>query len=390
MMRLKRTRAGIFASLLLLTACLVIAYADEIKIKVVAENATIRMKPSVESDVIEDAVPLNSVFAAMKKEGEWYEIRYRSKVGVLVTGYIHQMYVAEVKEEQPTISVTETVVKEPIKQTLPSENIPKKFAVSLGFGIGSGSFINSASSFSYSWGPFRALDSISENGTINHSLKNPFGLGFSLSYEIASGFGVCLKLDYNFKQTLTTTTEASVYKVIFHVSGGTTISGDKKWDASGELSLLPVSLNAFYRIPTGSALVPYVTAGVTYFTGKFSAATTTGYAYSWVVSTTQYIDYLSIPLKIDKSLSAIGGNIGAGLDFYLSPGIALNVDAVYFLGAKSDETWQVAPGTYPANWAPALSFIVNQADAGAFQEKISKLNLNLSYFKFGGGIKILF
>jgi len=76
-----------------------ISYAQKQRIKVVVRNASIRMQPNVDSEVVLNP-PAGSTFEAENKLGDWYEVKFTSDIGVLITGYIHSMFV-EVIEEQP-------------------------------------------------------------------------------------------------------------------------------------------------------------------------------------------------------------------------------------------------------------------------------------------------
>jgi len=76
-----------------------ISHAQKQRIKVTVRNASIRMQPNVDSEVVLDP-PLGSTFEVEKKLGDWYEVKFTSDIGVLITGYIHSMFV-EVIEEQP-------------------------------------------------------------------------------------------------------------------------------------------------------------------------------------------------------------------------------------------------------------------------------------------------
>ena len=83
--RLKVVICLILAAVIVFTAD---AYAEKLKIRVVVDSARIRLKPDLQGEIIKNP-PLGSVFEVEKQEGDWYEIRVRTEVGVLITGYIH-------------------------------------------------------------------------------------------------------------------------------------------------------------------------------------------------------------------------------------------------------------------------------------------------------------
>lgn len=85
---------SLMIGLLLLPAA---ARCEKQKVKVVVEKASIRLKPNLESEVIASPT-VDTIFDVEKKIGEWFEIKFYSKIGVLITGYVHQMFVELVRE----------------------------------------------------------------------------------------------------------------------------------------------------------------------------------------------------------------------------------------------------------------------------------------------------
>jgi len=82
-------------------------HAQEKLIEVVAENAKIHVQPDATSDVIQNA-PLNQIYNMIKKVGSWYEIQFTTeRLGIQMTGYIHEKYVKVLGEEprEPAVAV---------------------------------------------------------------------------------------------------------------------------------------------------------------------------------------------------------------------------------------------------------------------------------------------
>jgi hypothetical protein len=385
-------RSRAFLGLLILWGCALTVQAAEIKIKVVAENASIRSKPGIDGTVIEEKLPLGAVYLSAKKEGEWYEVKYRSKLGIQLTGYIHEMSVEVVKEGEEATGVP----KQPpaVRSLGPGrERGAANVEIGLIFGLSSGTFMNDSSSYSYSWGPYVELVSVSEQGSITHKLKTPFAtMGGFLTYYFGGGFGIRLGFDYNPKQSLSGAN--SNFRMSWtwtQASGGIAGSREKNWAVNGDVSVSPLNLNLIYKLQAGRSFAPYFTAGLTYFLAKANLSTSLGYGFSWLSADqrTQYIDYFIIPVTLSKSLNKAGGNVGAGLDLLLTPNFGLNIDAAYYIGPSQDVLWPVQAGSYPADY---YDVTLNLAPQGAttFQDKISKLNFKLSYFRIAGGLKILF
>lgn len=99
----------IIAFILLLPA---ISHAQQKqRIKVIVRNASIRLQPNVDSEVILSP-PIGSTFEVEKKIGEWYEIKFSSELGVLITGYIHSMFVDVIVAE---LEPEPEIVQEPVQ-----------------------------------------------------------------------------------------------------------------------------------------------------------------------------------------------------------------------------------------------------------------------------------
>ncbi|UCE20763.1 MAG: outer membrane beta-barrel protein [Candidatus Aminicenantes bacterium] len=85
------------------------------RIKVVAQNASVRMQPNTESEVILSP-PVGSTFEVEQKIGDWYEIKFSSEIGVLITGYINSRFV-EVIEAEPVRVEKKEPIRKPARPT---------------------------------------------------------------------------------------------------------------------------------------------------------------------------------------------------------------------------------------------------------------------------------
>jgi hypothetical protein len=387
----------IIISLLILPTFL---QAEKQKIRVVVMNASIRLQPNMESEVI-DNPPVGSVFEVERKIGEWYEVRYQSKVGVMITAYIHEMLVElESAAPRPERKVTPQPRREVIRRTPPSPPIrhqPQrvrfpKFEFILTGGYCLGYSLTENLSYSYDWS-YWLLDSVTESGELAQKLSKPFGLGAAFNILFTESLGIQLRFDYNTKSSFTDDSSSS-YNIIWEWFDRSSYSGEEEWTVEGDVSLLTISGNLIYRIPVSGMIVPSFSAGLTYFSGNMEADTTQGYALTWTEGDWQYIDYIYLPFTLDVSISGIGGNIGAGVDILFSPNAAFNIEARYFITKKIEEYWTVVGGRYTGNNFPSISWTIDEdwaAEINDFiKEEIDPTVLNPSFFKISVGIKVTF
>jgi hypothetical protein len=385
---MKRNFQGKVLLCLVLTLLLIlpaVANAQKQKIRVVVENASIRIRPDIQSDVIRKP-PVGTVFDVEGKEGEWYEIRVRTEVGVLITGYIHEMFVEKVAEKKP--EPEREVVRRPVQpvtRAAPQKVTRGEFVISGGYNMGYSISESLSYSDSFSGG---VLQSATASGTLTQGLKKPLGFGAAVNYYFAKGFGIQLRVDINSKAKITN--GLSDYSLTWSWTTRGPYTEEEAWDSTGDVSLTVLSGNFIFKPPTAGMIAPVISAGVSYFTGSLKVDTTGAYATTWTYGGYRYVDYFDIPAIIDASVSGIGFNIGGGADIKFSRNVALNIDARYFVKSKIEEPWELSAGQYESNINTDWTLTLEQEDIEELQEAIPLFEFNPSFFKISGGIKFMF
>jgi len=69
------------------------------RVKVVAEQANIRLRPSITSIIIYQA-PQGSIFKLIAKEGEWYKIEFQTETGETSQGFVHESLVVRLEPKK--------------------------------------------------------------------------------------------------------------------------------------------------------------------------------------------------------------------------------------------------------------------------------------------------
>ncbi len=116
------------ASLLFLS----VARGEEVlrKLKVVTEQANIRLKPSIGSIIIKQ-VPEGTILESTGQEGEWYLIKLTPDELEQVSGYVHESMVIVIEgppkeQEEPEIIKEEEETKKPEEQEKKEETPPQE------------------------------------------------------------------------------------------------------------------------------------------------------------------------------------------------------------------------------------------------------------------------
>ncbi|MBM3296840.1 MAG: hypothetical protein FJY83_04500 [Candidatus Aminicenantes bacterium] len=360
------------------------------KIKVVAENASVRVQPSQDSEAVEENVALGSVFDSERKIGEWFEVQFKTQLGVDVVCYIHEKYVEVLEGEETAPAGRERAAEvrraSPPPPPRPLPGRTKKLEMLLGGGIGLGTPIDGASNYESQMSNIVMLEYINESGTVSHKAAGPKGLGFSLAYFFAGGFGLSLRADWNLAQKLS---GDSRYEVNWKWFTTGAASRSSVWDLTGSLSATPISLNAIYKFRLGG-VAPYLNAGVSYFLAKIKVDSVMGYDATWISGIYQYADYFAFPLVVEESLSGVGFNLGAGLDIVLASMIGLTFDVAYFLKGSAEVGWDLVPGSYPSHINAGWTYTLEPGDISRVLENVSmpSLSVKLSFLRILLGIKI--
>lgn len=392
----------IWVTLISLFLLLSFVQAEEQRVRVLTDNAPIRLKPDIKSEIIENP-PSGSEFEVEKKIGEWYEIKFISRVGISIIGYIHEKDVEEIKIEE---KVTDVIREKPEKVpeiSPPSPVIkeepspPKKIELVLSGGYHLGYSIVKSLEYTdrFSRGIVKRAD---EHGILTQEIEEPITFGGALNYFFSNEFGVQLRLDYNSKAQIT---GISTYNLDFEyeIENGA-LSINREWDITGDFSNLYLGGNVIFRAPVMGMIAPVLSGGASYFTGKLKVNTQIGYAGLFMVDidgevVNDWVDYLIIPSKIDVSINGFGFNVGGGIDILLAPNIGINLDARYFLMSNMEERWDIITGQYSLELLKLIDldryYDLDHDDAEALsKEWVPAFELDPSFFKFSAGLVIKF
>ena len=109
-----------------------IAFSADLKVRVTASKANIRLKPDTQSTIV-TGVPLGAVLDVIKKERDWYYVKLPpDEKGIVVTGFLHESTVeviedveekkvAEGLKEKPAVKEPEILTKTEIAKLSLSE-----------------------------------------------------------------------------------------------------------------------------------------------------------------------------------------------------------------------------------------------------------------------------
>lgn len=308
------------------------SFGADLRIEVRVRSANVRLKPELESPVVGNA-PMGLVLDAKKKTGEWYLVDLPPDAnGAAVRGYIHESVVRKISAEapapkariEPKPSPARPAVKpaKPAAATrAPARVVPgrKKLYIRLGAGYATKSF-----DYSNSW----TFPMYGESGSASESYAvDASGVAFDagIGFMFTPSLGV--ELSFTPASGKSKGTFAAKFPHPFYFD----FPREKAWEKTGlKNSASELNLDILYAFPMTSRISLYVCAGGTYFMGvKVESLKSV----DWAESGYPYLDLDITPQYASYSASTFGFNAGAGLDYRLSQGMAVNLNARYSSGS---------------------------------------------------------
>ncbi len=321
----------LLGSLLALAA---FSFAADLRIEVTVRSANVRLSPALDSPVVGNAA-MGLVLRTEKKTGEWYLVELPPDAnGVAVRGYLHESVVREISAESPAPKAAvapkptaparpavKPAVKPAVRKKAPARvaSARKKLFIRLGAGYASKSF-----DYDNSWTfpMYGETGSASEKYAVDAS-----GAAFEagLGYMFTPSLGV--ELSFTPASGKSKGTFAASFPHPFYFD----LPREKSWTNEDlKYSASELNLDVLYAFPVTKRMDLYVCAGGTYFMGvKIESLQ----ALDWTEIGYPYFDLNVSPRYASYSASAFGYNAGAGVDYRLSPGLAVNLNARYSSGS---------------------------------------------------------
>ncbi|MFQ6083359.1 MAG: OmpW family outer membrane protein [Candidatus Aminicenantia bacterium] len=278
-------KKGMILGIILLLSLAVVSHAADLKVRIIVDKASIRLKPDLTSQIIAQ-VPLGTILQAERKTGEWYKVNLPpNERGFIVSGYIHQSIVEEIVEkipEEKPLVAPPPVPPPPALQVY----VPKKVEIGPKSGIG-----------------IRA--------------------GYAMPSEEKYGSG--LKYGANFCFGITKNIAIELSGLRFQSN----VEEDPEALSKGKLSAIPIQLSIQGRFPINNQFVPYVLGGAGYYLNSFT----------FDEDLTDAWDALGFDIE-EKVENTTGFHFGAGIDYFFTDNIALNADIRYCI-VKTKGSWTI-------------------------------------------------
>jgi len=321
-----------------------ISYAQKQRIRVTVRNASIRMQPNVDSEVVLNP-PVGSTFEIEKKLGEWYEVKFTSDIGVLITGYIHSMFVEVIEEQPEPEREVEPQPAKPKLKPVPARVRPQaarqtRFNVAIGGLFSSANMIND---YTYS------LPYLGEDLFVYDMLESPEAFGFT------AGIGVFVMPRIELTASVATQSGTPWWSLELWVPSPYFFSDpdlleyyEYDYLDTDSLATAPTfkknmfSFGLNIYVIKKNSLGVYVGGGGTLIKATLDLLYEVTYTHTWYpISQTHDVTIDSITFE-EVDLSTFGAHFRAGVDFKVGRNISLFAEGRY-IAAKVDQEYPLDP-----------------------------------------------
>ncbi len=307
-----------------------ITNAQEQKIRVVVDGASIRLQPDMESEIILSP-PLGSVFEVEKKAGEWYEVKYTSEIGVLITGYIHEMFI-EVEKE--VAKPKDEVIQEPVRPQPIYE--PPKAARPRGKPMyslkGGGIFVLIPDLYSYEY----SFASRAETATISEIVNS----ANAFSFEVGLGFFLIPNIEFEGTVSFLSKELTGLYGLEIPSAYWFNLLASDEMEALPTLKKTTLCFGLLIHPVTSGLIRPYFGGGGSYVIGNLEMVEDIIFLetdssivqdHSITIDEVQFVETNDIE---EISLSKFGFYGKAGINFIMAKNIGIYAEGKYILAKK--------------------------------------------------------
>lgn len=218
----------------------------------------------------------------------------------------------------------------------------------------------------------------------------PLSLGISVGFSVnfSRNLGLALTLHYLPKRTLDL---YSSYYYDLDVPGVDSFSDDAGWDSSGEISLMPITINLVYSFDIGNKAKINFFAGPAIIFANIDLFANMGYGVVFIEEYDTYDliipEWFDIPLYISATETLFGGNAGLDIEYRVNNRIALVVGVLYFFAEERDYLWDIDLAATPIGEVNGFSMDVLDDYMGYLNELEVFNTIQFSFFKAFFGIK---
>ncbi|MFP4082073.1 MAG: SH3 domain-containing protein [Candidatus Aminicenantes bacterium] len=199
----------LFPVLIFLLPSILLAQNQAVKLRVVTEQANIRLKPDIGSIIIQQ-VPKGTVLESEGKQGDWYRVNIKTDQELVTTGYVHQSLVKVIPSPRKETVKTEEPEEEPPREEPPQIQAPPRLPPSFRMPrhsfdlllLGGGNYVAGGDLNKGAQGLadfYSDLSSVEGEGEVKPAHLS-YIYGGELSFPLTSNFSMGIGLDYFFSQ----------------------------------------------------------------------------------------------------------------------------------------------------------------------------------------------
>jgi len=245
-----------------------------------------------------------------------------------------------------------------------------------------------ASSYANSW-KYRLLDAVNENTSVRGSAsKGTQNLPFYGSIVFFPSENIGIEAGLSGQSIAFPLESAFRFSWKWYNSGYSDLGSD--WAGSFELRSIPIFMNIVARLGTKDVLGAFISGGLVVSVNEVNANAYIGKAFTYDNLFYQWIDAARLPFAIHEPWTALGFDLGAGINVRFSPNVGLGAEVRYFYCPPRELQWSCEGGYFNGIYFGNISLNLAVSDADSIGNNISKITIDPSFIRFSAGVKFYF
>jgi|GEM_PF-6650996 len=235
----------------------------------------------------------------------------------------------------------------------------------------------------------RVWATFNSEGTISPSGSGTVLFGGSVDFSFSEAIGISLGF-HTFKQNVDLVNDYYLSWTWGAFLGGDSLDiddvdfgGGPPWDSTGDISVMPLTLDIFFRKDFSPTFSAGGAVGGALFLTKVNVDAFVGRQGGLVSWPMYYVDFYKVQITTDDaSATLFGGHVQGFMEIKFSPRFAFVVAANYYLAGKTDIQYQVVN---QSRWDGLFGSLYRLT---APQIGEQTLELNVSFFSVNAGVRV--
>lgn len=224
---------------------------------------------------------------------------------------------------------------------------------------------------------------IEESGYIFQDVSPKFSVAAGFNYFFNNSFGLSVAAHY-LKQNVYT---GDGYEFSWAWVNDAWYSDERNWGHTGEISIIPITIDLVYRTSVNRRLVFQLYGGLALYMTDIKLYSNIGYGVTLETEDSYYVDWFKLAVGIEQQESLVGVHGGMDVEHRISRNLGICLGVQYFYAPTKTYRWEVIE---QAQYDGELGSLYSTETPDIHVDGDITAKFDFSFYRAFAGIKIHF